>query len=83
MTLFGAFKSSCTALVGVLWQVSISLLGMALTCVHGCFCRKVPFRLSRTKKAGIRKRLRMVEDNINELNESGIHIKALASDGVA
>jgi hypothetical protein len=41
------------------------------------FCRKIPFRAGKTRKANIRSRLKLVEHNLQVLNETGIECKAL------
>ncbi|KAK9768602.1 hypothetical protein K7432_000664 [Basidiobolus ranarum] len=38
---------------------------------------KVPFRLSKTRKANVRKRLRAVDDVIQAVSSSGVECKAL------
>ena len=43
--------------------------------------RKMPYKLSATRKANVRSRLRMVEDNMRALNACGIHIKQLVRSG--
>ncbi|KAI9149856.1 hypothetical protein H9P43_010035 [Blastocladiella emersonii ATCC 22665] len=38
---------------------------------------KIPWRMSTTRKANMRKRLRAVDDVVGTLNTSGVHFKAL------
>lgn len=47
---------------------------LQFTCL---FLRKVPFKLSSTRKARIRKRLKRVEQNLQVLNSVGIQCHAL------
>jgi hypothetical protein len=44
---------------------------------YGGLVWKMPYKLSETRKANVRKRLSMVETNINELKKSGIYVKVL------
>jgi Mitochondrial ribosomal protein L31 len=43
----------------------------------GGLCRKMPFRLSKTRKAGVRERLRQVETNVQELQKAELPIASL------
>lgn len=72
-TMFGAFRSTASLSSGLLWYV-LDPGNRAEELTN----RKSPFRLSPTRKANLRKRLRRVDDVIAAVAESGVETRSLS-----
>jgi hypothetical protein len=77
--MLGAFRSSSICSVGLLWSVDIMKYSLNVD-IHTkvfFFVRKTPWRLSVTRKANARKRLKQVDSVIEAVRASGIQCGAL------
>lgn len=74
--MFGAFRPSSVNLGGLLWCGNSCEFLYDITNV---FHRKVPWKLSRTRKANVRSRLKKVDTVIEAVRASGIQCAALVS----
>ena len=71
--MFGAFRQTAVASGGLLWYVNELEM---LQRIDQTF-RKSPWRLSPTRKANQRKRMKMVDSVIDAVRESGVECAAL------
>lgn len=78
--MFGAFRATSVLGSGLLWSVlpAIRPLKGNKECADSFTHRKSPFRLSPTRKANLRKRLRRVDDVIAAVAESGVETRSLS-----
>ena len=73
--MFGPFHASRVNLGGLLWY--ISLYSGVLCSAHLGLYRKTPWKMSVTRKANQRKRLKMVDEVIETVRASGVKCAAL------
>ena len=71
--MFGAFRPTLAVSVGLLWSVYAHFFASILRFPH----RKVPWRLSATRKANVRDRLKKVDAVIEAVRASGVQCEAL------
>jgi len=74
LLMFGAFRATNVNLGGLLWYVPKTSLWTILNCM---FLRKVPWKLSLTRKANARARLKKVDAVIEAVRVSGVKCSAL------
>lgn len=73
-TMIGAFRASHVSFSGLLWYVVFTYTHIALLMlIH----RKTPWKLSVTRKANQRKRLKRVDSVIEAVRASGVQCAAL------
>ena len=73
--MFGPFHASRVNLGGLLWYMS--LVSGFLCSAHLELYRKTPWKMSVTRKANQRKRLKMVDEVIETVRASGVKCAAL------
>lgn len=74
--MFGAFRPTSVNLGGLLWQVAWPVSPVS---AHYLLFRKTPWKLSITRKANARARLKKVDAVIEAVRESGVRCSALVS----
>jgi hypothetical protein len=75
--MFGAFRPTQVTLGGLLWCANVSFCHVVITNLR--FARKVPWKLSVTRKANARARLKKVDAVIEAIRASGVQCAALVS----
>lgn len=74
--MFGAFRPTQPSFVGLLWYV-LRQHHMSMFAHQVVPHRKTPWKLSRTRKANVRARLKQVDSVIEAVRASGVQCKAL------
>ena len=77
--MFGAFRPTAAVSGGLLWSVyaTPAINSLRTTITEICTFRKVPWRLSATRKANVRDRLKKVDAVIDAVRASGVQCTAL------
>lgn len=74
--MFGAFRPTSVSLGGLLWYVMCYCSALFLS-KRLVLCRKTPWKLSVTRKANVRKRLKAVDAVIEAVRVSGVECSSL------